>query len=164
MSETHWSIEGECPECGSDRLATNGEHEWCMGCLYSSESEHDTMSETQEEYETKQDAFPQPLVQRYVSENGTDIQLIEDRPGGKEVAVVCSEYADLLGTAASAGRKAKEMGYDPQKAVEALPELISALDKLKTQASMLDVPATVKRYVNRVTENALASAEGAHNE
>jgi len=86
------------------------------------------MSKPQTDDEADTNAFPQPLVQRYVSKGGTDIQLVEDRPGGKEVAVVCSEYADLLGTAAGSARRAKEMGYDPQKAVEALPELIEATD------------------------------------
>jgi hypothetical protein len=128
MSDTQWAIKGECPECGGERLATDGESEWCMECFYSSESDSEPMNETQAEYDTYPDTFPQPLVQRYVSENGTDIQLVEDRPGGKEVAVVCSEYADLLGTAAGVAQEAKEMGYDPQQAVEMLPELLSLLE------------------------------------
>jgi hypothetical protein len=115
------------------------------------------MNETQAEYDTYPDTFPQPLVQRYVSENGTDIQLVEDRPGGKEVAVVCSEYADLLGTAAGVAREAKEMGYDPQQAVEMLPELLSLLESC-SKALTKDTYGWV--VLEHEVKDALASAEG----
>jgi len=36
--------------------------------------------------------------------------------------------ARLIAAAGTAAQQAKEMGYDPQKAVEALPELIEATD------------------------------------
>jgi hypothetical protein len=118
------------------------------------------MSETQTDYDT--DTFPQVLMQRRASKNGTDIQLVEDRAGGKEVAVVCSEYADLLGTAAGVARKAKEMGYDPQKAVEALPELLKAAERAlgATDRDGYQLP----QYVQHELKDALASAEGSDDE
>jgi hypothetical protein len=41
-----------------------------------------------------------------------------------------------------------------------LPKLLDALEKLDTQADFLDVPRTVKKYLNRLAGGALASAEG----
>jgi len=157
MSDTQWAVEGECPECGGKRLATDGKNEWCMECLYSSESDSKPMNETQAEHDTYPDTFPQPLVQRYVSENGTDIQLVEDRPGGEEVAVVCSEYADLLATAAGAAREAKEMGCDPQEAVQALPELLEAVDSNGPVAKALCALKEAADFIEVETDSALGA-------
>jgi len=72
--------------------------------------------------------------------------------------------ARLIAAAGTAAQEAKEMGYDPHKAVEALPELLEALEDAKKfirkqYDQVRAVPPTDSlAYVE--AKNALASAEG----
>jgi len=72
--------------------------------------------------------------------------------------------ARLIAAAGTAAHEAREMGYDPVKAVEALPELLAKIDNaLET----LTVPASAEARINdvgKILEDALTKAEGRTNE
>jgi len=114
------------------------------------------MNETQQEPDTDAEPTYHTLMQRQISEGG-DVQLVEDTVEGAEVAVVCPEYADLLGTVGGAAEEIKEMGYDPVAAVEALPELLEALESIAVEGkkSFPDAESMI-----RWTLDALDRAEG----
>ncbi|MCS3610939.1 hypothetical protein [Salinibacter ruber] len=65
------------------------------------------------------------------------------------------ENARLIAAAGTAAQEAKEMGYDPQKAVEALPGLLAVLQDIDGMIEQLRY-GTIRKMVNDV----LASAEG----
>jgi hypothetical protein len=67
--------------------------------------------------------------------------------------------ADLIVAAFNAAQEAKEMGYDAQKAVEALPDLLTVLEDIDGMIEQLRY-GTIRMMVN----DALASAEGSKNE
>ena len=127
------------------------------------------MNETQQEPDTDAEPTYHTLMQRQISEGG-DVQLVEDTVEGAEVAVVCPEYADLLGTVGGAAEEIKEMGYDPVSAVQALPELLRAAKCLvgdstaSGQACWGDTPPTAylsaKPGLVEKVSSALARAEG----
>jgi len=100
------------------------------------------MSETQTEYETEQetDAQPTPFASApweperpdgsgHAHVWGSDGDLVAtvcDNPVYRETAY---DRARLIAAAGTAAQEAKEMGYDPQKAVEALPNGLQAARK-----------------------------------
>jgi len=63
--------------------------------------------------------------------------------------------ARLIAAAGTAAQEAKEMGYDPVAAVEALPDLLMALQDIDGMIERLKY-GTIRMMVN----DALASAEG----
>jgi hypothetical protein len=112
------------------------------------------MSETQNEYETEQE------TDAGITSGPWEVQ---DQPW--EMDIVSGDYAvatvhgfakdgtiegnaALIAAAGTAAQEAKEMGYDPQKAVEALPKLLEALEY------------AYKEQPAPTVEIALASAEG----
>jgi len=121
----------------------------------------------------------EPLVQRYVSDNHSDVELVEDRVEGDPVAVVANGYADLFGTAANAAHELPDE-YDPLAVLENLPEILDAVRRANIDLS--DVQALVARNelhnrrtidaakerlddiheVARGESDALTSAEGDH--
>lgn len=64
-------------------------------------------------------------------------------------------HARLIAAAGTAAQEAKEMGYDPVAAVEALPDLLMALQDIDGMIERLKY-GTIRMMVN----DALASAEG----
>jgi hypothetical protein len=115
------------------------------------------MSEPQTDYDTDAGPTPGPVAKGWTSNPKRRIAKVlkgTDMVGehnthcdihSKSAPIQGQEpvaNAELIVAAFNAAQKAKEMGYDPQKAVEALPELLEAL-----------------RAVT-LAEDALASAEG----
>jgi hypothetical protein len=152
------------------------------------------MSETQNEYETEQETDA-PIT--------SGPWEAEDQPW--EMDVVSGDYAvatvhgfakdgtiegnaALIAAAGTAAQEAKEMGYDPQKAVEALPvgleqarcAIIDLLDGPPGETSAPAVKSAIKRLAfflgeasneevseivdDKMLNDALASAEGSGNE
>jgi hypothetical protein len=138
------------------------------------------MSEAQERYEYDPDYDEEPtedawtirqdvFSRRYFVETADEI--------GTRVIADCSDEdrARLIAAAGTAAQEAKEMGYDPQKAVEALPDLLVHLEGLILCLNEAHLNAHPeghmqgRRYGPSVdkaknTLNALASAEGSENE
>jgi hypothetical protein len=70
--------------------------------------------------------------------------------------------AGLIAAAGTAAQEAKDMGYDAQKAVEALPKILEALEDT---AEMMDHPHAPGHAARRAkVHDALASAEGSGDE
>jgi hypothetical protein len=127
------------------------------------------MSEAQERYEYDPDYDEEPtedawtirqdvFSRRYFVETADEI--------GTRVIADCSDEdrARLIAAAGTAAQEAREMGYDAQKALEALPTL---LRKLEHALETLGVPASSEARINdtgQILEDALASAEGSDNE
>lgn len=69
--------------------------------------------------------------------------------------------ADLIGAAFTAAHRAREMGYDPIKAVEALPEALHALDAaivpLEDACAEVHPHTKTGRYVREVLLDALCA-------
>jgi hypothetical protein len=135
------------------------------------------MSETQNEYETehKTDAEPTPGPWRAFEGKlkATEVYQIFVQPDWAEEEysdIICEmprtsrpndeqeANARLIAAAGTAAQEAEEMGYDPQKAVEALPELLEALEFARGGASRsgYNLPEHTKEKLRSV----LASAEG----
>jgi hypothetical protein len=124
------------------------------------------MSETQNQYETEQetDAEPTPsLVESWdhrpmpkqANPNYRELVYAESKGTIAILDCVTVEDADLIAAAGTAAQEAREMGYDPQKAVEALPDLLAVLQDIDGMIEQLKY-GTIRMMVN----DALASAEG----
>jgi len=133
------------------------------------------MSEPQTEYETEHETDAEPgfasapwkpepperedgIAHAHVW--GSDGDLVATVCGNPVYGETAYDRARLIAAAGTAAQEVKDTGYDPIAAVEALPKLLDALEKLDTQADFLDVPRTVKKYLNRLAGGALKSAEG----
>ncbi len=125
------------------------------------------MSETQTESETDAEPTPGPW-QADVSHNS---QLIFAQTGSGDEHVVtrvnCNALlegdwkanAKFIAAAGTAAQEAKEMGYDPQEAVEALPQLLYVADRLRRESEAGDA-SPILCSIAGDAKDALASAEG----
>jgi hypothetical protein len=129
-----------------------------------------TQTEYKTEYETDAEPTPGPVTKgvtsspkrriakvlkgtNMVGEHNThcDIHSKRHRIEGQEPVA----NADLIVAAFNAAQQTKEMGYNPQKAVEALPGLLAVLQDIDGMIEQLRY-GTIRKMVN----DALASAEG----
>jgi len=158
------------------------------------------MSETQNEYETEQEADAEPTPGPTpgpwkasddaggfviaVKANGGFYQIADCGRGPSIQEDEGEANARLIAAAGTAAQEAKEMGYDPQKAVEALPvgleqarcAIIDLLDGPPGETSAPAVKSAIKRLAfflgeasneevseivdDKMLNDALASAEG----
>ena len=137
------------------------------------------MSEPQTEYDTDAEPTPGPWITGHGGNpNGKPTSTIKTHPdGGHHSGNHTYHVADanmarpeaeklanarLIAAAGTAAQEAKEMGYEPQKAVEALPEILAAsrmaFSRLATRLKDSDEGA-VQEAIQRL-QNALARAEG----
>lgn len=139
------------------------------------------MSETQNEYETEHETDTEPTPGPWKQADGSADHLHvgenavvkELKSGGCAIIAKCnrvfgdSNYpecegdsrvnAALIAAAGTAAQEAKEMGYDPQKAVEATKKMLMALENIRHGAKP-------NSHLERLAERALASAEGSGDE
>jgi len=97
--------------------------------------------------------------------DGSELEIASMSVPGKEVIA----NARLIAAAGTAAQGAREMGYDPQKAVEALPDLLARLVQIRSKLSAsslrreICVDDSMKEKVDEavdLADDALASAEG----
>lgn len=137
------------------------------------ESDHDSiMSESQADYDT--DAGPTGFASAPWKPEGPDKNGHAHVWGsdGDLVATVCDnpvygesahDRARLIAAAGTAAQEAREMGYDPQKAVEALPILLYVAERLRRESGAGDASPILCSIAGDAKE-ALASAEGSSDE
>jgi hypothetical protein len=117
------------------------------------------MSEPQNEYETESETDTEPTPGPWEVNHDGPCPSVHAKDSSDSIAAVLlsadpssdrdvEANARLIAAAGTAAQEAREMGYDAQKAVEALPELI---DELEGRVGI----ARVKEILD-----ALASAEG----
>jgi hypothetical protein len=117
------------------------------------------MRKTQTESETEQETDAEPTRGPWEIDlelgagdsfvwgpDGDAVAILAARPSTEEK----KDNARLIAATGTAAQEAREMGYDPQKAVEALPELLKAC-----QQNAEGMP-----LAQQDAQNALASAEG----
>lgn len=133
------------------------------------------MGETQNEHET--DAKPTPGPWRIPEANPYSVTTESDEDGHHQT--ICrmihglhgvdqdqekQANARLIAAAGTAAQEARDMGYDPQKAVEALPELLHVAESFRGSLKALDrnFRGTFEGEKEAVENflDALASAEG----
>ena len=141
------------------------------------------MSEPQTEYDTDAEPTPGPWITGHGGNpNGKPTSTIKTHPdGGHHSGNHTYHVADanmarpeaeklanarLIAAAGTAAQEAKEMGYEPQKAVEALPELLRMMEN--AAIDLTDLRAFVARNerhnikttrsARRVLQKALAKA------
>jgi len=131
------------------------------------------MSEPQTEYET--DAGPTPGTWEHDLKpmDGVDGRSILGKDQDGNLFVIANvnvpeqgllegdwrENARLIAAAGTAAQEAKEMGYDPQEAVEALPQLLYVADRLRRESEAGDA-SPILCSIAGDAKDALASAEG----
>jgi hypothetical protein len=119
------------------------------------------MSETQNEYKTDAEPTPGPWK---IEDGHWDVEVTKGEYviATAHVAVpngALKENARLIAAAGTAAQEAKEMGYDPQKAVEAVPDLLAVFQDIDRMGERLQ-----KDTIRMMVEDALASAEGSGDE
>jgi hypothetical protein len=84
--------------------------------------------------------------------DGDSIATIESYPDPQ----TANDRARLIAAAGTAAQEVKEMGYDPQKAVEVLPELLEALEFARGGASRsgYNLPEHTKEKLRSVLASA----------
>jgi hypothetical protein len=138
------------------------------------------MSEPQNEYENDHETDAEPTPGPWQADvdyqsNETPLIIAHTKPEGNAYIVAevnqngllegdWKANARLIAAAGTAVQEAKEMGYDAQKTVEALPTL---LREIEHALEILGVPASSEARINdtrQILEDALASAEGSDHE
>lgn len=131
------------------------------------------MSETQEKYETDTDAQPTPgpwkirhgvvfSPEHYPGDINQIASILASTPNHHDEA---NANAQLIAAAGTAAQEAREMGYDPVAAVEALPKLLESTEQLlqaiSAEASTCaKVSPPVREKICSSARDALTSAEG----
>jgi len=141
------------------------------------------MSEPQTEYETEQGTDAEPDFSHIHApwhlepSDGLDdvpegyLAVINENDG--LVGYAWEDDAPIIAAAGTAAQEAREMGYDPQEAVEALPDLLARLVQIRSKLSAsslrreICVDDSMKEKVDEavdLADDALASAEGSRDE
>jgi len=134
------------------------------------------MSEPQNEYENEHETDAGPTPGPWQIRHGV-VFSPEHRAGMCEIATILASTpsqqdeananACLIAAAGTAAQEAKEMGYDPQRAVEALPKILNQIESL-LQGEFEHEGVIFPRITDLLRElggeplekDALASAEG----
>jgi len=123
------------------------------------------MSETQTETDAEPDFSHIHAPWHLESSDGLDdvsegyLAVVNENDG--LVGYAWEDDAPIIAAAGTAAQEAKEMGYDPVAAVEALPELLEALEGMTSETKPLSrVAKSQQRTALMKAQNALASAEG----
>ena len=132
------------------------------------------MSEQQTEYETDAKPTPGPWTNKYAGNLESGEETVGVKTTGEHYGCVADTSmarpkkenianARLIAAAGTAAQEAREMGYDPVAAVEALPKLLEALEGAKEcirkQYSQVRAVPPTDSLAYLKAKNALASAE-----
>jgi len=120
-----------------------------------------------------QDTEEKTIQKKWVQDDTFSPRCVVESKTNRRVATVratsereLDRRARLIATAGTAAQEAKELGYDPVKAVEALPELLQAAQRVVDDARLKDPdpsgpdPKPPSRDLLVELEEVLANAKG----